>query len=142
MKRFDMIVVGGGNAGLTAAYRVASAGRRVALIDKGPVGGLCSLAGCNPKKVIVRASEVLETVRHAAEHGVITGDVSVEWERVWKRKHSFTDPVPASTEKALANAGVERVQGVARFIDEETLVAGGEEYRADGFVYSRDWGRR
>jgi glutathione reductase (NADPH) len=129
-----MIIVGGGGTGLSAAYRVALAGRRVALIDKGPVGGLCSLAGCNPKKVFVRASEVLETVRRAGEHGVITGQVSMDWERVWRRKHSFTDPVPDSTEKALANAGVERVRGVARFVDERTLAAGDEELRADGFV--------
>src|SRR5260370_20777570 len=128
-----MSVMGGGKRGLSAAYRVAGAGRQVALIDRGPVGGLCSLAGCNPKKVFVRASEVLETVRRAGEHGVITGEVSIDWERVWRRKHSFTDPVPASTETALANAGVERVRGEARFIDEQTLVAGDEEFRADGF---------
>jgi glutathione reductase (NADPH) len=133
-KQYDMIVIGGGSTGLSAAYGVARAGRRVALIDKGPVGGLCSLAGCNPKKVFVRASEVLETVRLAGQHGVLTGDVSVDWDRVWKRKHSFTDPVPASTEKSLANAGVERVHGTARFIDERTLVAGDVEYRAEGFV--------
>ena len=134
MKQYDMVVIGGGNTGLSAAYRVARAGRRVALIDKGPVGGLCSLAGCNPKKVVVRASEVLETVRRAGEHGVNTGEVSMDWERVWKRKHSFIDPVPESTEKSLAAAGVERVHGVARFIDERTLVAGDEQFRADGFV--------
>src|SRR5258708_20472169 len=117
-QQFDMVVIGGGNTGLAAAYRVARAGRRVALVDKGPVGGLCSLAGCNPKKVFLRASEVLETVRHAAEHGVITGDVSVEWERICKRKHSFTDPVPASTAKPLLDPATHRLQHVPRFLDD------------------------
>jgi len=134
VKQYDMIVIGGGSGGLSAAYSVAQAGRRVALIDKGPVGGLCSLAGCNPKKVFVRASEVLDTVRRAGEHGVNIGEISIDWERVWRRKHSFTDPVPESTEKALAQAGIERVRAVARFIDEQTLVAGDEEYRAGAFV--------
>ena len=55
MKQYDMVVIGGGNTGLAAAYGVARAGRRVALVDKGPVGGLCSLAGCNPKKRAVSA---------------------------------------------------------------------------------------
>src|SRR5438067_6915479 len=127
MKHFDMIVIGGGNTGLSAAYRVARAGRRVALVDKGPVGGLCSLAGCNPKKVFVRASEVLETVRDAGKHGVKVGEISVDWETVWKRKHSFTDPVPESTEKSLATAGVQRIGGVARFIDEQTIGAGDDQ---------------
>ena len=119
---YDLIVISGGNTGLSAAYRVARAGRRVALIDKGPVGGLCSLAGCNPKKVIVRASEVLETVRQAGEHGVITGEVSIDWERVWKRKHSFTDPVPDSTERSLAEIGIVTVANL-RDVELEVLTA-------------------
>jgi glutathione reductase (NADPH) len=134
IKPYDMVVIGGGNTGLAAAYRVARAGRRVALVDKGPVGGLCSLAGCNPKKVFVRASEVLQTVRDAGEHGVNAGQISVDWEKVWKRKHSFTDPVPESTEKSLADAGIDRVWGAARFIDEQTIAAGDDQLQADAFV--------
>ena len=65
MEHFDFIALGGGTAGLTASTRVAQAGKKVALIDPTPIGGLCSLRGCNPKKVLVRAAEVLEEVRHA-----------------------------------------------------------------------------
>src|SRR5439155_23827420 len=61
-RRYDFVAIGGGNAGLTAAAAVAAAGRRVALVDRGPVGGLCSLAGCNPKKVLVRTSEALDEI--------------------------------------------------------------------------------
>lgn len=132
--QYDMVVIGGGSTGLSAAYRVAAAGRRVALVDKGPVGGLCSLAGCNPKKVFVRASEVLETVRESGKHGVRTGEISVDWQTVWTRKHSFTDPVPESTEHSLAASGVQRVRGVARFIDEQTLSAGDDRLQAQAFV--------
>ncbi|GAC1430439.1 MAG: NAD(P)/FAD-dependent oxidoreductase [Thermoanaerobaculia bacterium] len=134
MTRYNMVVIGGGNTGLAAANRVAAAGRRVALVDKGPIGGLCSLAGCNPKKVFVRASEALDHVRRAAEHGIDVGKVSIDWERVWRRKHSFTDPVPESTERGLADKGVTRLHGFARFTSPDTLVAEGEELRADAFV--------
>lgn len=134
MTEYDMVVIGGGNTGLSAAYRVARAGRRVALVDRGAVGGLCSLAGCNPKKVFVRASEVLQTVRDAGMHGVNAGEITIDWQAVWKRKHSFTDPVPESTEKSLAAAGIERIHGHARFADEQTIRAGDEELRASAFV--------
>ena len=134
MKQYDMVVIGGGNTGLAVANRVSTAGRRVALVDKGPVGGLCSLAGCNPKKVFVRASEVLDEVRRASEHGVDVASISVDWERVWRRKHSFTDPVPESTERGLASKGVERILGAARFASPDTMVAAGEEVRAAAFV--------
>lgn len=134
MKQYDMVVIGGGNTGLAVANRVSGAGRRVALIDKGPVGGLCSLAGCNPKKVFVRASEVLDEVRRASEHGVDVAGISVDWERVWRRKHSFTDPVPESTERGLAAKGVDRIRGLARFTSPGAMVAAGEEVRAEAFV--------
>lgn len=134
MQRYDMVVIGGGSTGVAAAYRVARAGRRVAVVDKGPMGGLCSLAGCNPKKVFVRASEVLETVRNAGTHGVRIGELSVDWETVWKRKHTFTDPVPESAEKSLATAGIDRIHGLARFVDPETIVAGDQSLQADAFV--------
>jgi glutathione reductase (NADPH) len=70
MEKYDFVAIGGGGTGLSASYRVAAAGKRVALVDRGPVGGLCSLAGCNPKKVLVRATEVLDEVRRSGEHGI------------------------------------------------------------------------
>lgn len=134
MKRYDLVVIGGGNTGLAVANRVSAAGKRVVLVDKGPVGGLCSLAGCNPKKVFVRASEVLDEVRRAGDLGIRTGEVSVVWEEVWRRKHAFTDPVPESTEQGLASKGVERIHGVARFVAPDTMIAADDELQADAFV--------
>jgi glutathione reductase (NADPH) len=72
MEHYDFIALGGGNAGLSASTRVAAAGRKAALVDPTAIGGLCSLRGCNPKKVLVRATEVLQEVRDAGEHGIAT----------------------------------------------------------------------
>src|SRR5437899_10004800 len=102
VRQFDFVVIGGGEAGLAAAGRVARAGRRVAIVDRGAVGGLCSLAGCNPKKVFVHAAEALQRVRDAAEHGIEAAGVRIDWPAVWRRKHRFTDPVTGQTERWLA----------------------------------------
>jgi glutathione reductase (NADPH) len=134
MRDFDLIVIGGGNTGQAAAHAVARAGRKVALVDRGPVGGLCSLAGCNPKKVFVRATEVLQEVRDAEAHGIHVEGVRMDWQRVWERKRSFTDPVPEQTEKSLAKSGVELIRGEARFVSPEVLRAGQTELRAQAFV--------
>src|SRR3954470_11370676 len=104
MEHFDFIALGGGNAGLTASKRVAQTGKRVALIDPTPIGGLCSLRGCNPKKVLVHATEVLEEVRHAGQHGIGAGKVNIDWNAVITRKHRFTDPVTARAEQGLVKA--------------------------------------
>jgi len=134
MKNYDLVVIGGGNTGLAVANRVSAAGRSVALVDKGPVGGLCSLAGCNPKKVFVRASEVLDEVRRAGDHGIRAGEIGIDWEEVWRRKHAFTDSVPESTERGLASKGVARIRGVARFSSPDTLIAADDELHAGAFV--------
>jgi glutathione reductase (NADPH) len=131
---YDFIAIGGGGTGLSAAYRIAAAGRRVALVDRGPVGGLCSLAGCNPKKVFVRATEVLDEVRHAGQHGIDAPVRGVDWSKILARKRSFTDPVPAATEEALARAGVERIRGEARFVSAESIAVDGQEISAEGFL--------
>jgi glutathione reductase (NADPH) len=131
---YDLVVIGGGNTGQAAANRVARAGKRVALVDQGPVGGLCSLAGCNPKKVLVRASEVLEEVRRAGQHGISTGPVAIDWSKVIDRKRTFTDPVTAATEAGLAQLGVARATGVARFIGPDRVQVGAQELGAAAFV--------
>lgn len=130
----DFVVIGGGNTGLSAAYRVARAGKKVALVDRGPVGGLCSLAGCNPKKVLVRATEVLDEIRRAGEHGIRTGGVSIDWSEVWIRKRSFTDPVSSQTEESLRRRGIELVHGAAHFVAPDAIAAGDRVLTADAFV--------
>jgi glutathione reductase (NADPH) len=134
MERYDFIAIGGGNTGLAAAYRIAAAGRKVALVDKGPVGGLCSLAGCNPKKVLVRATEVLDEVRRAGEHGIEVEVNRVDWSRVIDRKKSFTDPVPAQTEESLSKKGIALIRGLARFVSPDAIEVDGRELEAQGFL--------
>src|SRR5262249_3073219 len=134
MPDFDFIAIGGGNTGLAAAYRIAAAGKRVALVDQGPVGGLCSLAGCNPKKVLVRATEVLDEVRRSGEHGIDAPVRGVDWPKVIARKRTFTEPVPEQTEAALQKAGVERIRGAARFVSAEAIQVDGRPLSAGGFL--------
>ncbi len=134
MEKYDFVAIGGGNTGLAAAYRIAAAGRKVALVDKGPVGGLCSLAGCNPKKVLVRATEVLDEARRAGEHGIALQVDRVDWSRVIDRKKSFTDPVPAATEESLRQKGIDLVRGRARFVSPDTIEVDGRQLEAEGFL--------
>jgi glutathione reductase (NADPH) len=119
--KYDFIAIGGGNAGLTATSMAAAAGLRTALVDRGPVGGLCSLNGCNPKKVLVRSIEVLEFVRHADKFGIETGPSKIDWSRVIDRKESFTAAVTPATEASLMQQRIDLLRGAPHFLDRHAM---------------------
>ena len=72
-KNYDLIVIGTGSAGATAANQCKAAGWNVAIVDSRPFGGTCALRGCDPKKVLVGATEVIERSRAMAGKGVSDG---------------------------------------------------------------------
>src|SRR5262249_37071152 len=76
----------------------------------------------------------LDEVRRAGTHGISTGPVSIDWSKVVDRVHSFTDPIPAQTEKAFAAAGVTRLRGLARFVAPDRLAVDGREISAKHIV--------
>ncbi len=70
-KQFDLVVIGTGSAASTVAHECRSAGWDVAIIDSRPFGGTCALRGCDPKKVLVGAAEVVDWVQRM--NGVANG---------------------------------------------------------------------
>ncbi|RIK41365.1 MAG: NAD(P)/FAD-dependent oxidoreductase [Chloroflexi bacterium] len=125
-KNFDLIVIGVGMAGLNIVRKCRSAGWEVAVVDSLPYGGTCMLRGCDPKKVLVGAAELVDWQRRMAGHGV-TGDVRIDWADLMRFKRTFTDPAPANVEKSLQKMGVATYHGHARFSGQTTLRVGDEE---------------
>jgi glutathione reductase (NADPH) len=134
VEHYDFIALGGGNAGLGASKGVRAAGKKVALIDPMPIGGLCGLRGCNPKKVLVRATEVLHIVKEAGEHGIGPIDAPIDWRAVIERKQRFTDPVTPRTEKSLRDAGIDYIRAAPRFIAPDRLDVEGRTLSFDGLA--------
>src|ERR1051325_7352248 len=103
---FDLVILGTGSAALSVAYPCRSAGRTVAIVDSRPFGGTCALRGCDPKKVLVGAADVLDWTRRIKGKGVDALDAHIDWGAVRRFKRRFTEPVPAARERALAEAGI------------------------------------
>jgi glutathione reductase (NADPH) len=120
-KIYDLIVIGTGSAGATVAYECRSAGWSVAIMDSRPFGGTCALRGCDPKKVLVGASEVIDWSRRMQGKGVSPKDIKINWQELMKFKKSFTDPVPKNREQGFVDAGIDVFFGQARFVDETTV---------------------
>lgn len=133
MSDFDVIVIGTGVTGQTVAAELAAAGRRVAAVDRREYGGTCALRGCEPKKVLVTAAEVVERARSQQGNGP-AGDVRLDWPALIAFKRTFTDPAPQGIEAYLRGAGVETLHGEARFTGPASLSVGDAGYTADHVV--------
>lgn len=126
---YDLIVIGTGAGGSGPALRCRQAGWHVAVVDDEPYGGTCALRGCDPKKVLVGAAELVDWHRRMTGSG-ISGDTRIDWPTLMRFKRTFTDPVPPSRESAFRNAGIATYHGIARFIGEDRLVVGDRELEA------------
>ncbi len=112
----DLVVIGAGMAGNAAARKCATAGWDVAIIDEFPYGGTCALRGCDPKKMLRRAAEIMDAAQLMQGKGIDQQGLKVNWADLMAHKRSFTDDVPAKMEAGLQSAGVETFHGHVRFI--------------------------
>ena len=128
MSDFDVIVIGTGVTGQTVAEELARGGRRVAIVDRREYGGTCTLRGCEPKKVLVTAAEVVERAEAQAGNGP-AGDVRLDWPALIAFKRTFTDSAPQEHRGHLKSAGVETLHGQARFTGPESLAVDGARTR-------------
>ena len=133
MSEFDLIVIGTGVSGRTAAEEAAAAGLATALADCRPFGGTCALRGCEPKKVLFAAAETVMRARGQQGHGV-TGDARLDWPELMAFKRRFTDSLPDAFESEFAKLGVTRLHGIARFVAANTLDVNGELHTARAFL--------
>jgi glutathione reductase (NADPH) len=125
-RRFDLVVIGTGAAASAVASRCRSAGWKVAVIDSRPFGGTCALRGCDPKKVLVGAAEVVDWVRRMTGKGIRTEQLAIDWQELMRFKRSFTEPVPKRSEEAFVKAGIAAIHGRARFVGPSTVQVGDE----------------
>lgn len=133
MKQYDLIVIGSGSGGGSVAYACKKQGWTVAVIDKQSFGGTCALRGCNPKKVLVGAAEIVDHAKRMQGLG-ISHETSINWNDLMKFKNTFTDSVPENSINRLLDNGIDVYQGVGRFINEKQLMVNGEILQADKFV--------
>ena len=128
-EHYDILAVGGGSAVKAVAIDMAKAGRRVALIERGLIGGSCINVACIPTKTLVRSAEVAHLARGAAAFGVATAGISVNMPGVQARTAGVVAGMVDGTWHLLRDSGCEVIVGEARFVGprevEATLPDGG-----------------
>jgi len=133
-QHFDLIVIGAGMAGIAAANKCAAQGWEVAIVDMLPYGGTCALRGCDPKKILRRSAEIIDSARLMRGKGIDDAGLSINWPDLMKHKHGFTDPVSQNVEDGLAGNGVATLHGHAIFTGARRIEIEGRSYDADRFL--------
>ncbi|HEY0614076.1 MAG TPA: FAD-dependent oxidoreductase, partial [Candidatus Elarobacter sp.] len=130
--RFDLIVVGAGSGGFAAARTARDLGASVALVDQGPLGGLCILRGCMPSKTLIATGDLLHEIRHAGALAVHAGEPTLDFRALQERKRTL---VQGWADYRIA--GIETFpvfSGAARFQSPTTLHVGDQVLYAPRFV--------
>ncbi len=132
MPDYDAIVIGTGQAGPSLAFRLASAGMKVAVIERNLVGGTCVNTGCTPTKALVASAYAAQIARRAAEYGVtIAGAVGVDMKQVKTRKDAIVARSRDGLTGALEDtANVTFIRGHARFVSPHEIEVAGQQLRA------------
>src|SRR5258708_5039725 len=119
-----MKTIGSGAAASAVASRCRLAGWQVAIVDSRPFGGTCALRGCDPKKVLVGAAEVIDWGRRMESKGVQTQQLRIDWQELMRLEGAFTEPVAMCREEGFAKAGIAAFHGRARFVGPSTVQVG------------------
>ncbi|MBD1260737.1 NAD(P)/FAD-dependent oxidoreductase [Maribacter polysiphoniae] len=133
MKKYDVFVIGSGMAGMTVANKCASKGLKVGITDELPYGGTCALRGCDPKKVIIGATEVRDSAMRLKGKGIDTVPV-VNWRDIMAFKQTFVDEMPPKIEKGNRHNDIDTYHSSAKFLSKNTLQLGTDTIEADKIV--------
>ncbi|HEY3658704.1 MAG TPA: mercuric reductase [Steroidobacteraceae bacterium] len=138
-ERFQNVVVGGGEAGKYIAWELARLGQRVAVVERGLIGGSCPNIACLPSKNIIHSAKVAEFVRHASTFGLRLGPWTMDMAGVQQRKREMVDGLIALHKTRFAADGLEFILGEARFVApkriEVQLPQGGTRHLAGERVF-------
>jgi pyruvate/2-oxoglutarate dehydrogenase complex dihydrolipoamide dehydrogenase (E3) component len=127
MQTYDVIWIGTGQATGTIVPRLAKAGKRVAIVEAGRVGGTCVNFGCTPTKTIVASARAAHMARRGADFGVVIPELSIDFAKVMARQNSIRNQNSASLEQWLTNLeGVDFYKAQARFESDHTVRVGEE----------------
>lgn len=121
-EKYDIIIVGAGQAGSPLATALAGAGRKTALIEREHAGGTCINEGCTPTKTMIASGRVAYLARRAGDYGVETSPIHVDMTAVRARKRNIVESWHAGSERRVT--GVEHLtylRGEARFTAAKTL---------------------
>src|ERR671911_1608012 len=129
-EQFDLVVIGGGNAGYIPAIRASQLGMSVALIEKregGHLGGTCLNLGCIPTKALLQTAAILNDVRHGEEFGVKTDGVEFDYPTAAQRREQVVNQLRKGVQGLMKKNKVQVFNGTGSFIEPKKIKVEGND---------------
>jgi len=130
---YDIFVIGSGVAGKTVAEECNEKGLKVAIAEDLEFGGTCANRGCDPKKVLLGPTEIIQQANDLKKKG-IKKTPKISWKKLQKFKRTFTKNVPLNTKDYFEEKGIKMYAESPKFVGMNTLKVGGLEVHAKNIV--------
>jgi len=123
---FDLVILGGGNAGYSCAFRATGLGMSVAMVENDKVGGTCLHRGCIPTKALLHAADLMDEFRSAGEFGLIAGEPDYDWKKVLEFKDGVVGRMYKGVSGLVKRKKVELIEGTGTLVDRNRVAVATE----------------
>ena len=133
--KYDIIVIGSGPGGYVAAIRASQLGKKVAIVEKAELGGVCLNWGCIPTKALLKSAQVFTYCKNAAHYGVaIEGEVKPDFEKIVARSRTVADTMSKGVAFLMKKNNIDILTGFGRLAGEGKVDVEGTLYEADAII--------
>ncbi len=132
--KYQVIIIGGGPAGYTAAEAAGKAGLSVLLFEKQNLGGVCLNEGCIPTKTLLYSAKTYDGAKHASKYAVTVPEVSFDLPKIIARKSKVVRKLVLGVKSKLTSNNVTIISGEATILDKNTVHCGEETYECDNLI--------
>ncbi len=133
--KYDIIVIGSGPGGYVAAIRAAQEGKKVAIVEKAELGGVCLNWGCIPTKALLKSAQVFSYCKNSAHYGVaIEGEVKPDFEKIVARSRTVAETMSKGVAFLMKKNNIEVIGGFGRVVAPGKVEVEGAEYEAEAII--------
>jgi len=131
---YDLIVLGAGPGGYEAAAHAGEMGKKVALIEKKHIGGICLNSGCIPTKTLLYSAKTLQVCKEAEDYGIKAGKPEIDYGKIRKRKKEVVALLLKGIESKLKRSGVEIIWGEGRLLSKNAIKVNEKSYETKNIL--------
>ncbi len=137
--KYDLIVIGSGPGGYVAAIRAAQLGKKVAVVERESLGGICLNWGCIPTKALIKSAQVFNYIKHASDYGIQVTDAKPDFEKVIGRSRDVANGMSKGIQFLFRKNKIDVLNGHGQLGRGKTVLVKGDdgsqqEYSADAII--------